>query len=77
MNNRKNRLQLLWGIMLAAAGLGIFYRIPQVMPKIEQIKQFSSGQLFIRMCLYLIGILLLAGGGKKIMAFFQKSGNNN
>jgi hypothetical protein len=35
MNDKKNRFQLVWGIMLAAAGLGVFYRIPQVMPKIE------------------------------------------
>jgi len=77
MNDKKNRFQLAWGIMLAAAGLGVFYRIPQVMPKIEQIKQFSSGLFFIRLCLYLIGILLLAGGSKKIMTFFRKPGKNN
>jgi hypothetical protein len=77
MNDRKNRFQLLWGIMLAAAGVGIFYRIPQVMPKIEQIRQFSSGLLFIRLCLYLMGILLIAGGSKKIMAFFRKQGDTD
>jgi len=77
MNDRKNRFQLFWGILLAVAGLGVFYRIPQVMPKIEQIRQFSSGLLFIRLCLYLIGILLLAGGSKKIMAFFRKPDNTD
>ncbi len=77
MDNGKNKFQLIWGIMLAAAGLGVFYRIPQVMPKIEQIRQFSSGLFFIRLCLYLIGILLLAGGSKKVIAFFRKPDKNN
>jgi hypothetical protein len=77
MNDKKNRFQLIWGIMLAAAGLGVFYRIPQVMPKIEQIRPFASGLFFIRLCLYLMGILLLAGGGKKIMAFFREPDKNN
>jgi len=77
MNDRKNRFQLWWGVMLAAAGLGIFYRIPQVMPKIEQIRQSSSELLFVRLCLYLIGILLFAGGCKKIIAFFRKPDNTD
>ena len=50
LNNRqkdstgKNKpiIQIIWGIALTLAGIGVFYRIPQVMPRIEQIKQFSS-----------------------------------
>ena len=68
----KNNIQLVWGLLLVLAGLGVFYRIPQVMPKLEQIQQFSSGMFFIRFCFYLMGALLVAGGGKKVIAFFQK-----
>ena len=55
-----------WGVLLVAAGIGVFYRIPQVIPRIEKIEQFSSVMIFIRFCFYLIGILLLGGGLKKI-----------
>ena len=64
----KNRIiiQMTWGVLLVAAGIGVFYRIPQVIPRIEKIEQFSSVMIFIRFCFYLIGILLLGGGLKKI-----------
>ncbi len=58
--------QLIWGGLLLAAGLGMFIRIPQVMPRIEAMEQFASIGPFIRFCLYLIGILLVGGGGKKL-----------
>ncbi|MBA4368921.1 MAG: hypothetical protein C0403_14935 [Desulfobacterium sp.] len=68
----KNNIQLIWGILLILAGVGVFFRIPQVIPKLQQIQYFSSGLFFIRFCFYLIGALLVAGGGKKVIAFFQK-----
>ncbi|MBW1840622.1 MAG: hypothetical protein JRF27_01605 [Deltaproteobacteria bacterium] len=57
---------MVWGAMLAMAGIGVFFRIPQVMPRIEQIEQFSSVLFFIRFSFYLLGILLVGGGAKKI-----------
>jgi len=64
----KNKItgQIIWGIALVLAGIGVFFRIPQVMPQIEQIGQFSSITFFIRFCFYLMGILLIGGGSKKI-----------
>jgi len=59
-------LQMVWGAMLVMAGVGVFFRIPQVMPRIEQIGQFSSVMFFIRFSFYLLGILLVGGGAKKI-----------
>jgi hypothetical protein len=72
MKEKKN-IQLVWGILLVLAGVGVFFRIPQVMPKLEQMQHFASESYFIRFCFYLIGALLVAGGGRKIIAFFQKS----
>jgi hypothetical protein len=66
MQNNKTSLQLIWGLMLTLAGIGVFFRIPQVMPRIESIPQFSSIIPFIYFCFYLIGILLVVGGIKKI-----------
>lgn len=81
LNNRqkdstsKNKpvIQIIWGVALTLAGLGVFYRIPQVMPRIEQIKQFSSVMGFIRFSFYLLGVLLVVGGLKKIYDYYRKS----
>jgi len=62
----KTIVQIICGVALVLAGIGIFFRIPQVMPRIAKIEQFSSAMFFIRFCFYLIGILLIGGGSKKI-----------
>ncbi len=64
--------QIVWGVALVLAGAGVFYRIPQVMPKIEKIEWFSSNLFFVRFCFYLLGILLVAGGSKKIYHYYRK-----
>jgi len=66
MGKHRSIVQLIWGVMLVLAGIGVFVRIPQVMPKIKQIEHFSSVMPFIYFCFYLLGILLIAGGSKKI-----------
>ncbi len=65
----KGKLQLVWGIALALAGVGVFVRIPQVMPKIAQIEIFSTSTGIIRICFYLMGIILLGGGIQKIYRY--------
>jgi hypothetical protein len=37
-----NQAQVIWAVVLILAGLGVFYRIPQVMPTIEQIPRFAG-----------------------------------
>jgi len=71
----KNRavVQMVWGVVLVLAGVGVFFRIPQVMPRIKQIEQFSSIIGFIYFCFYLLGILLIIGGSKKIYDRYQKT----
>ena len=65
-------IQVIYGIALTLAGIGVFYRIPQVMPKVEQIQQFSSVIGFIRFSFYLMGVLLIGGGLKKIIVNYKK-----
>ena len=67
------RIQLIWGVALVLAGIGVYFRIPQVLPKIEQIAQFSSVAAYIRFCFYLLGTLLIVGGVKKIIDHYPKS----
>ena len=72
MAKNKTTIQIIWGVALILAGMGVFYRIPQVMPKIENIEQFSSAIFFIRFCFYFMGILLIGGGSKKIYNYYHK-----
>ncbi len=72
MFENKKPLQMIWGILLFLAGVGVFIRIPQVMPQIEKIELYLPVLLFIRLCFYLIGILLIGGGLKKIYLYSRK-----
>ena len=71
----KNKMviQLVWGILLVLAGIGVFFRIPEVMARIESIEQFAASLFIIRFCFYVLGILLIGGGSKKIFDHFQKN----
>ena len=66
MEKNKIHFQLIWGILLLLAGIGVFFRIPQVMPQIQTIETFASVIGFIYFCFYLLGFLLILGGAKKI-----------
>jgi len=68
---------MVWGILLLLAGLGVFYRIPQIMPKIQNIEHFSSSIFFIRFCFYLMGVLLVGGGIKKIYQNYRRTEISN
>jgi hypothetical protein len=76
-DSKKTFLKRAWGVLLVLAGIGVFFRIPQVMPKIEKIEQFSSVIFFIRFCFYFIGVLLIGGGSKKIYDSYQKLDGRN
>ena len=76
MTKNKTIFQNFWGVALVLAGIGVFYRIPQVMPKIEQIEQFSSVSYFIRFCFYFMGAILIGGGSKKIFNNYKKLEDN-
>ena len=72
MEKNKIHFQLIWGILLLLAGVGVFFRIPQVMPQIKTIPTFASIIGFIYFCFYLLGFLLVLGGAKKIYANLKK-----
>lgn len=71
--NKKSNIQLIWGIALILVGLAVFFRIPQVMPELAKIQQFAGTVGFIRICLYLMGIILIGGGIKKLVCYYQLS----
>lgn len=73
MKDTKNTFQFIWGILLLLAGIGLFFRIPQMMPAIKEIEHFTRYIFFIYFCFYLVGILLIVGGGRKIYNHLKRS----
>jgi hypothetical protein len=72
MKKDKTYFQLVYGIVLVLVGIGVFFRIPQVMPKIKAIEYFASVIGFIYFSLYLLGALLVFGGARKIFEQARK-----
>jgi hypothetical protein len=66
-------LQLIWGIALVLAGVGVFVRIPQVMPRVEEIGFFEGSPWIVRFSFYILGILLIGGGAQKLVRHFRSS----
>jgi hypothetical protein len=60
--------QIIYGVLLLLAGVGLFFRIPQVM---ESMDSHRSSLQFFRICLYIIGCLLIGGGIKKIQLNYK------
>ena len=77
MPKKKQTTQFVWGIALVLMGIAVFYRIPQVMPRILQIEQFASMKGFVYFCFYLMGIVLIYGGARKIYRYYQDVSKNS
>lgn len=69
MDNNKNSFQLLWGVALTAAGIGVFAILPHRMAQIRQLRQaepYDFDMLFLWFCFGMLGVLLIGGGLRKI-----------
>ncbi|RLC28157.1 MAG: hypothetical protein DRH32_09470 [Deltaproteobacteria bacterium] len=62
-----NTVQLIWGVALVLMGIGFFFRIPHLIPRISGSGQTTLDQFFIRFCLYLMAVVLFGGGVKKLI----------
>ncbi|MGD8835665.1 MAG: hypothetical protein PVJ84_17190 [Desulfobacteraceae bacterium] len=67
----KDKVQLIWAAALISMGIAVFFRIPQVMPKLVELGYSATTVGFIRICFYVIGLLLIGGGVKKVMHYFK------
>jgi len=73
MDEHRDLFQTIWGIALLLMGVGIFFRVPYVMDQIAEIKHYASAMVFIRICFYFMGVLLIGGGIKKLYAIWGPS----
>lgn len=64
--DNKDKVQLIWGIALILMGIGVFFRVPVVIEKMTETVAFNSGLYFFRFSFYLIAVILIGGGSKKI-----------
>lgn len=68
-------LQLIWGAALAIMGLALFFRVSAVMEQIAEMENPASTEIFLRIGFYLIAVILLGGGIKKIYRFYEITKN--
>ena len=66
MERNKAIFQVVWGVLLLLMGVLLFLQVPQVMTRIAQIEHFGSIKWIIRIMVYLIALLLVGGGGRKL-----------
>ncbi|MCK5311475.1 MAG: hypothetical protein KAJ62_05170 [Desulfobacteraceae bacterium] len=71
----KKKFQMIYGVVLILVGIGVFYRIPAVMPKVMEINYFSDAILVIEFSFYLLGGLVVLAGAKKIFKFWNNTGD--
>ena len=68
MASKEALFQLIWGIALTCAGVGMFLKTPQKVAEIRQ--HFSTSIFLLYFSFYSTSILLIIGGGKKIYNHF-------
>jgi len=64
--------QLVRGLLLVLAGVGVTVRLSFLESEIKTIAGQPSAGVFIRICFYVMAILLIGGGVKKIRGYLKK-----
>jgi len=72
MGKNNSIFHLTWGILLSLTGIALIVRSPQVMERILQIEYYVPINWLIRIILYLIALMLIGGGSKKIFDSSKK-----
>ena len=68
-------LQLVWGAALTFMGVAVFFKVPQVVPRLEEMGQSEFTITFFRICMYIMGIILVGGGVRKLIQRFKPEDN--
>ena len=73
----KNHIQLIWAVILVSMGCAVFFEIPRKMAQLNQIYQTPEKIWAFKICFYLLGILLVGGGIRKTVQYFQTNGQHD
>lgn len=71
----KKQFQIAYGIVLIGVGIGVFLKVPYVMPKVTAINYFVNATLVIEFSFYLLGGLVILAGVKKIFKILNTTGD--
>ena len=55
-----------WGVLLTVMGIVLIFRVPYVMERVVEIEYYASIKWFIRIILYIVALMLIGGGSRKI-----------
>jgi len=71
MDKNKATFQIIWGALLALMGIALIFRVPYVMERIVQIQYYASIKWLIRIILYIVALMLIGGGLRKIYDHYK------
>lgn len=71
MGEKKQATQLVWGMLLVLVGVGVVFRANALKSEIDSIAGQPATAVFIRFCIYVMAILLVGGGIKKIRSYYK------
>ena len=77
MGEQKQATQLIWGLLLVLAGVGVVFRLNSLESELDAIAGQPSTALFIRICIYVMAILLIGGGIRKIRGYYKNGNQSN
>ncbi len=72
MGEKKQTTQLVWGLLLIFAGVGVFFRFHSLESDLKTLAGQPSTAVFIRICFYVMAILLIGGGIRKVRGYYKK-----
>ena len=71
VKNIQSILQPAWGFALLVMGIAFFFQIPRIMDQVSDIPYFQGLLIFMRICLYLMSVLLIGGGIQKLRVLIK------
>lgn len=73
MGEKKATIQFVWGLLLVLAGVGVVVKAHLLdSAEVESFAGRPSSVIFFRICVYVMAILLIGGGVRKIRSHFKK-----
>lgn len=66
-----NKISFYYGIILITVGVSVFFRIPEVMLRLETIEFFKHNLFIAKTVSYILGSFLIIAGGLRVYRSFK------